>query len=787
MPTIETLDEREVHRLLNDIIIQLHEDGPSNAVLLENLAHLKHYHPSIFLQYEQKILYILGIFYKVKKPHDVISLVYSSFKEMIKKETNHHYTPSQASIYLEIHSNNIFSFSAPTSTGKSHLFRDLLREEKKDIVIVVPSRALIAEYLMNIRNSFRNIKNILILDHIDNVNTKNISRKIFIVTPERATEIFKGNYSLDISLFLFDEAQISEEEKRGIKFDALVRRILLKFPDARKVFAHPFIDNPQAQLSKHHINDENSSAQVYTQNTVGKIFLSLDSKKNLLYAFSPYKKDCHLKKNQFIFDSEIIEKLIRESKCILIYVSKKSIYERKIRYKFEKYINICPKVENDIALSIIDKIQDDIGSSKIYSEFIELLKYGIVIHHGSIPLRVRFLIEKFISAGFARICFATSTLLQGVNLPFDAVIIDYFRFSNAKNGTTPLDLKNLIGRSGRSQVSKLNLFDYGFVIVNNTCVKKFSDYINSPSKIDPVSRLDKEEVEDINHNDDDCEFIDSIKNNSINDEFGLPESQVSRLKSEILEKTIKDLLDLLFNDGNIITANEYRKLDSGKRDKIKKSFSLIFETYLNRELLKYERSVLSTAITILLWKIQNKTFRQTVILRYKLLTKGEDVSSLKKLLKNGEINQNEFDNLIDELHPPMTPAASFLPNKINYYIPLCDSKSTIEDVNYDVVVFDTYDYLDKVISISLSDKFIVSFKGYYDKHKDIRAKSMVDYFKYGSNDEKEIMLLRYGFTFEDIMKIYDCVDFVSEEQIVFNSKIDSLDDTYLVELISRYK
>lgn len=678
MPTIETLDEREVHRLLNDIIIQLHEDGPSNAVLLENLAHLKYYHPSIFLQYEQKILYILGIFYKVKKPHDVISLVYSSFKEAIKKETNHHYTPSQASIYLEIHSNNIFSFSAPTSTGKSHLFRDLLREEKKDIVIVVPSRALIAEYLMNIRNSFRNIKNILILDHIDNVNTKNISRKIFVVTPERASEIFKGNYSLDISLFLFDEAQISEEEQRGIKFDALVRRILLKFPDARKVFAHPFIDNPQAQLSKHHINDENSSAQVYTQNTVGKIFLSLDSKKDRLYAFSPYKKDCHLKKNQFIFDSEIIEKLIQENKCILIYVSKKSIYERKIRYKFEKYINICPKVENDVALSIIDKIQDDIGNSKIYSEFIELLKYGIVIHHGSIPLRVRFLIEKFISAGFARICFATSTLLQGVNLPFDAVLIDSFRFSNAKNGITPLDLKNLIGRSGRSQVSKLNLFDYGFVIVHKTCVKKFSDYINSPSKIDSVSRLEKEEVEYINHNNDDYEFIDSIKNNSINDEFGLPESQVSRLKSEILEKTIKDLLDLLFNDGNIITANEYRKLDNGKRDKIKKSFSLIFETYLNRELLKYERGVLSTAITILLWKIQHKTFREIVSLRYKLLTKGEDVSSLKKLLKNEEINQNEFDNLISKLHPPVTPAASFLPNKINYYISLYEKNQPLK-------------------------------------------------------------------------------------------------------------
>lgn len=64
---------------------------------------------------------------------------------------------------------------------------------------------------------------------------------------------------------------------------------------------------------------------------------------------------------------------------------------------------------------------------------------------------------------------------------------------------------------------------------------------------------------------------------------------------------------------------------------------------------------------------------------------------------------------------------------------------------------------------------------------------MVDYFKYGTNDQKEIMLLRYGFTFEDIMKISDCIDSVSEEQLVFNSNIDSIDDAYLLELISRYK
>jgi hypothetical protein len=40
-----------------------------------------------------------------------------------------------------------------------------------------------------------------------------------------------------------------------------------------------------------------------------------------------------------------------------------------------------------------------------------MMKKGIVILHGSIPLRARFLIEQFINEGYAKICFATSTLL----------------------------------------------------------------------------------------------------------------------------------------------------------------------------------------------------------------------------------------------------------------------------------------------------------------------------------------------------------------------------------------
>ena len=218
------------------------------------------------------------MFYKVDEPDDLLTFSYSIFSKAIEKETGQKFTPVQASIRKRILKNRYFSFSAPTSAGKSFLFRDLIKDQANDIVIVVPSRALIAEYILAIREIVGDRKDILILQFIDNVNKKRTSRKIFVVTPERASDIFKSPEQYSPSLFLLDEAQISEEKIRGVSFDAFVRRAGRIFPNSKKVFAHPFISNPEAQLNKHNYH-ESADSMAYQQNTVGKIFLGYDCKK----------------------------------------------------------------------------------------------------------------------------------------------------------------------------------------------------------------------------------------------------------------------------------------------------------------------------------------------------------------------------------------------------------------------------------------------------------------------------------------------------------------------------
>ncbi|MBN3892148.1 MAG: DEAD/DEAH box helicase [Nostoc sp. JL31] len=77
----------------------------------------------------------------------------------------------------------------------------------------------------------------------------------------------------------------------------------------------------------------------------------------------------------------------------------------------------------------------------------QLLEKGIIVHHGKMPgLMARLLID-VIDEKIVHLVLATSTLSEGVNLPFETVLIPTLR-----RGTGELNIRefgNLVGRSGR--------------------------------------------------------------------------------------------------------------------------------------------------------------------------------------------------------------------------------------------------------------------------------------------------------------------------------------------------
>lgn len=443
------------------------------------------------------------------------------------------------------------------------------------------------------------------------------------------------------------------------------------------------------------------------------------------------------------------------------------------------------EITDSNALEIIKELQEYIGATEYekVSNLINMMKKGIVIHHGSIPLKARFLIEKFINSGYAKICFATSTLLQGINMPFDLVWIDNYRFIGNENKKS-LEIKNLIGRAGRSK-STVGTFDYGFVIVPQENYDNFLKRINIVTEIKNTSELDEEDFTSLPE--DVKDLVEATRNNTFDDELQITELQKERIKNADLDADIKLILDNMFIDNEIISASDYKNMDDSIREQVKNSFKKIFVKHLRRnDLSEAEQSILSVALRILLWRVQGRSFSQIVAFRYNYITDDERRNALKRQLTENQISEKEYRKQIASTKLKYSQIPMELPKANAYKRSLFDQNATFKDFDYDNLVYDTYEYLDTVLSFSLSNPISATFQIYYDRTQDSRALAMINYLKYGTNNSKEIMLLRYGFDSEDLDWLNSCVKIIDENEIIFDNKSVEQLTSYQKDIICRY-
>lgn len=737
------------HKDLSELLEIIHREGPKDSSILENLSYFKEFHYSVFKTFEEKIISALGLFYKVEIPGNLYSFLMQGFGKEHQENHGALLTPVQASIRRAIDEKQYISISAPTSAGKSFSIRDFIAEGTGDAVIIVPSRALIAEYMSSMRRKFENDKNVMISSFVDLVFNNRKLRRIFVLTPERSKDLYKYKDKLNVKSFFFDEAQISDENSRGIIFDVSVRRVQKHFPEAKIIFAHPFIENPEAQFSKHKLSINESYGRLYLHGSVGK--LCIVKKSDKYYYFSPYIEDGYKKNNYIPFDGDFRNFALTGEHSILVYVSKSSIYRGNFKDGFEDFISSLPEVRNKEALQIIENIRHIIGADNHghKSSLVNLLKKGVVIHHGSIPLEVRFLIEDFIRNKHSRLCFATSTLAQGINMPFDIVWLENNRFDGKENERA-LAFKNLIGRAGRLTASKV--FDYGYVYTSNA--KLFSERIKTPFKLNEKSILESPQVGE-NRNDE-KELIEAIQNDTFDDEKNIPLSKVKRLSTPSVLSNISEFLEIFYSYPDDLRKSIGGALNRSIRNVLKLLLRKIYEAALGRELYKGEENVFNQAIDILFHSAQGRSFSEIVGLRYSSIT-----------------NRDEPDNPYANFSQP----AKKLPdsNLKNAYS-LFKTETLNENVSYDSIIYDTYDYMDQVISFSLSDTFIAAFEIYYEQFNDQRAKKIIELFRYNTNNKKHILLLRYGFSPEIINEIAPYVDTIDEDKIIFLSSIENSSD-----------
>lgn len=742
----------DIENIFAYVLNNLYKNGPVSVTDMEILSYLDLYHSEKFEEYKNTVLNYMGIFYKETERNTLREAVFGQYRKYIQEIYKKDYTPVQANIVKGIKNNKCFSFSAPTSTGKSYVFMNKIIETENDVVVVVPSRALINEYYLKLCELIDD-KSVNVLTFIDKINTRHTRKNVFIVTPERCRELFKQKDIFKVDLFLFDEAQLSNEEsKRGLYFDSIVRRCYKAYPEATFVFAHPFVKNPESQIEKNHFDSENSTAIQYTQKNVGQLFLCADE--NWKYYHFGIDKSIMGRQKQ-ICEFDPIAKTINDGGSVLFYVSKTKIYSKKFINRFSKYINLCKEIDNDKVDTYIEQLKqytggDTISNKNHYSQMISLLKKGIVIHHGSLPLQTRIIMEQFTKDGLCRICFATSTLEQGINMPFDVVFLDRLE------GSKPLAVKNLIGRAGRSTIDPK--FDYGYVIVSSPSrISGFRNIMKLDEELSNVSALENEEKQDEDYND----FKDAILNDTYSDEYNLSEKDLEKLTTENVENVIRNILDAVLIDNKLVPLVQISN-DLANRLSLYSHFQNLYSIYLGRNLERGEQNVFNTAIKIIFWKVHGKTFKNICWYRYSYASKSHEREEKERIgLKTDKIEAafyTEYKDLPDK--------------KINVYSYLDGVKAC--EVDYDLIMYDTYDYIDKLIGFKLSDIFFAAFIKYHEKSGDERALKLAKYIKYGTDNEKHIWLLRYGLSFEDIEVLEKHIANVSSEEIVFKDSIQSV-------------
>ena len=142
----------------------------------------------------------------------------------------------------------------------------------------------------------------------------------------------------------------------------------------------------------------------------------------------------------------------------------------------------------------------------------------------------------------------------------------------------------------------------------------------------------------------------------------------------------------------------------------------------------------------MLWRVYGKTFKNICWYRYSYASKTKEREQREL---QGKDTDRIFANYLVGFHD--------IPNKELRRYPLFDAQTTLaRDVDYDSIVYDTYDYLDKLIGFKLSDVYYAALKKYYLSNQDERALKLAKY-----------ILDRH-------------IEKIDEEQIVFKPSINNI-------------
>jgi hypothetical protein len=359
-------------------------------------------------------------------------------------------TDTQYRIAERMRGEDYFSFSGPTSLGKSFILKDaiydIVRRSDLDqhcVVVLVPTKALIGQTAADLRELLRDVPevNIATFPSLPLFLRKTYPRTVFVLTPERLLR-YLSNAVRDIDYLIVDEAQkvIAKNDARSsIYYHAIVeatRRFATKL-----VFASPSIRNPELFLEL--FGKATHGALAVYERTVAQQRYFVDLIDGKQYHLSRVAGGAgHLSEPPQAADAiDLITSLSGIRKSIVYINSSAKSAEFAL-----KLAETRPKVDDPRIGALILFVREHIHEDYF---LIKTLQHGVAFHHGKMPQEVREKVEAcFADAGSPlQYVVCTSTLLEGVNLPAKNIFV--LNDTHGPSGFGKIDFENLAGRAGR--------------------------------------------------------------------------------------------------------------------------------------------------------------------------------------------------------------------------------------------------------------------------------------------------------------------------------------------------
>lgn len=674
--------------------------------------------------------------------------------------------------------NGFFSYSAPTSMGKSfimHVFiqEQIMRGEKLNFARIVPTKALINEVRTDSIDDLKVIleeRNYRVVTAASDISLEEDHNFILVMTPERLLYLLMSKPDFVIDYLFIDEAhKISGRNSRGPFYYKVVDMLSRQEPKPHFIFASPNIPNPEVCLrlvTEAEKGTENAVTSSFAPVTQFKFIINCEDQTISVY-------NDHTKSPVFVC------KINRSGTSVMDYILLMDHYDVEHKQKTLAYFSgKNAAIENAREFARYRQKQDSPELAKLASDIkkevhgdyflAELIEKGVAYHIGYLPSSIRQRIEQLFKDGKITAMFCTSTLIEGVNLPADNLFV-----ANNYNGRPKMsgvEFKNLIGRVGRI---KFNLYGNVFFVTDKkrTTEKEYLELLQEPvpeQKLSVVQdlkpKLKKHIVETLLSGD---SVIDKYSENQPEEEY------VMMRKFGLM--LLQDIMD---EHESLVTREFAKYLPEDGVETIRNSFSN------NRRYIDNDINVSADQTRRLAQAIHNGAcfpevsdgkFSHSVVLgfledlskifdwdryEYSTLGKRDDDGRHSKLSWYAVILAQWMEG--HGLNYIMRAAIRFRQqNPQRFYLnsyTVVRYEDTAEHRN--VVFADTLEVIENIILFSISNyflRFANMYKSIYGE-KSLDTNNWYEYVEYGTTNETTIFLQRNGFSRESATYIKEHLD-----------------------------